>query len=261
MEYSFAGNCLSFQANAMSIYNALGKAVYHRPSGVVPLIYPVEFTSNNEMVVKEPEQGEVTELEGVWKREGAQTIKSEEGKVSGVSVAGMLFWITVVVMLAVVVISLSVPGRITTRTRVITAGIAIVALAVLFLAKWTGGNDLGKIQGTWNVITASRPGRELPTDDLTKVAVIFKGDTLAFVDKNHQGRSETARFVLRPTPTPKELDFIPPTGLQEKPVLAIYELDGDNLTLCLGDPGSERPTAFVSQPKAGLFTLKRAKNE
>jgi len=41
--------------------------------------------------------------------------------------------------------------------------------------------------------------------------------------------------------------------------LGIYQLDGDQLSLIVGDPGQARPTMFAGTPKGMLFKLKRAK--
>jgi uncharacterized protein (TIGR03067 family) len=65
-----------------------------------------------------------------------------------------------------------------------------------------------------------------------------------------------------PTKKPKQIDL---TLVQEKgegkPALGIYELEGDDLKLLIGDPAPSprRPTAFDSELGIVLFVLKRDK--
>ena len=131
---------------------------------------------------------------------------------------------------------------------------------VSLLAKWVGSNDLDRLQGTWNVVAVSvvKGSREA---DPTKTSIVVKGDTVTILNKDRPGQAMTVRFVLRPSTKPKGIDVLPPPGEAEKPLPGIYDLDGDNLTVCFGEPGSERPTAFVTQREGGLGTLKRAKND
>lgn len=58
---------------------------------------------------------------------------------------------------------------------------------------------------------------------------------------------------------PKQIDIA--GQLNGPPVYkGIYILDGDELRLCLGDPGKDRPAAFPEKPKPGELTiLKRQK--
>jgi len=58
-----------------------------------------------------------------------------------------------------------------------------------------------------------------------------------------------------PSKTPKEIDL-----RQDADVgYGIYQLDGDQLLLIIGDPGQPRPTMFAGTPKGMLWTLQRTK--
>ena len=160
------------------------------------VVFPIEFTSDDEILMGEPNDSRATHLAGIWRREDGAAL---------------------------------------------------------------GSTDLDKLQGTWNVITMSGDESDA-NDDPTKVTFSFKGDTVTISHKDHLGQSAMLRFVLGPSTKPKHIDFAPPSE-KLKPSLGIYNLDEDDLSMCLGTPDCGRPTAFITQRKATLFTLKRAKNE
>ena len=72
------------------------------------------------------------------------------------------------------------------------------------------------------------------------------------------GRTEAGTFTLDPSRKPKGIDVTPEDG---KPILGIYQIDGDTHKVCLAEPGRERPTEFTTQPESGrsLYVMRRAK--
>jgi uncharacterized protein (TIGR03067 family) len=114
--------------------------------------------------------------------------------------------------------------------------------------------------GTWQPASAIIDGKERPSPKERKMILEYKDER--YSDK--VGDKVVGEGISRidPTQNPKTLDIIPDrAGKQGKGALAIYELNGDELRVCLARPGQARPTEFASTPGSGhiLLTFKRLK--
>jgi uncharacterized protein (TIGR03067 family) len=141
-------------------------------------------------------------------------------------------------------------------------GKALVLLAVVFASAGVvaGGDakaDLKKLAGTWSVVSAQKGGKDAPENDIKELRLIFNGDkfTARFGDKSKDGT-----FKIDPSKKPKQIDIT----LMDKIAEGIYQFKGDNLELCLSEPGGgePRPTEFKSAEgsRTILFVLKREKS-
>jgi uncharacterized protein (TIGR03067 family) len=68
--------------------------------------------------------------------------------------------------------------------------------------------------------------------------------------------------MLDPTKKPKAIDAVRSEGMDKgKPMLGIYELEGESQKVCFAPVGKERPTEFSSAAGSGhvLTVWKRAK--
>jgi uncharacterized protein (TIGR03067 family) len=76
------------------------------------------------------------------------------------------------------------------------------------------------------------------------------------------GTFEEGTFKLDPSTTPKSFDLTGTNGPNKgKQLLAIYELDGDNLKVCYDLTGKTRPKEFKTTEGSQLYlaTFKREK--
>ena len=114
--------------------------------------------------------------------------------------------------------------------------------------------DQDRIQGVWIPRSLEKGGRPAPKEILTSTKMKFAGDKLI---ADSRGKREEITFTLRPKRKPKEIDLL----VGGRMVPGIYELRGDELKLCLNDPGQERPTEFktAADSQQGLLVLRREK--
>ncbi len=120
-------------------------------------------------------------------------------------------------------------------------------------------DDLEKFQGAWKVVSLEKDGKKLPEDTVKTLRVSVKDDK--FVLKEGDKEAE-ATIKLDPEMKPKTIDLAVKEGETVKTIKGIYQLDGDDLTICAaGDDKAARPTQFATKPKThvGLLVLKREK--
>lgn len=109
-------------------------------------------------------------------------------------------------------------------------------------------DDLDSLQGTWRAEAG-------PTGEVI-VTLSVDGDRFTRVVETSPRSTFTFRGRLRvdPMTEPKQLDWLEVTGPDDAPepdAMAIYTLDGDDLTVCSAAPGSARPDGF--EPGRGRF--------
>ena len=132
--------------------------------------------------------------------------------------------------------------------------IVMVMLAVALLTRVSGGQDipadLKKMAGTWKTVIHEADGKPTPKELIDKTAgkLIVEGDRYKayFGDK----LADEGTIRLDPATTPKEIDVFPS---KDKVMKGIYKIDGDEMSVCFGRPGGERPTEFKT--KEGTFQL------
>ena len=123
-----------------------------------------------------------------------------------------------------------------------------------------GQKELDRLQGTWKVLRVDVNGAPMPLKAFQKVTILVKGDEITFTleDKIY----DKLTFDPDPTTKPRSADLRHTSGLKKGVrERAIYELQGDQLKLCIAQPRQKRPTDFISEEGTGqqLFLLKRAK--
>lgn len=102
-------------------------------------------------------------------------------------------------------------------------------------------DDLASLQGTWRAEAG-------PTGEVI-VTLTIDGDRLTQVVETSPRSTFTFRGRIRldSSTEPRQLDWVEVTGPDDSPepdALAVYQLDGDTLTICSAAPGSERPESF-----------------
>lgn len=147
---------------------------------------------------------------------------------------------------------------------VLTFGVVSGILVSARYATVRGGEGEGArtdkemLQGDWEVTSAQLGGKEPEGEEgdrIKKQKIVIKGDKVT--------AREEAEYTLDPGKKPKEIDVKVEQGpAQERGTWrGIYEIKGDELTLCMALPNQERPKDFVSKEgeRVMLMKLKRAK--
>lgn len=111
--------------------------------------------------------------------------------------------------------------------------------------------EIELMDGSWTLTSGEVGGTKFPDEVLKSLTLVLKGEKSTLKTPNGD---DIGRVKLDPTKKPKELDVTGVEGPNKgKTFLAIYELDGDTLTVCYDLDGKTRPTEFKSASGTKLF--------
>ena len=99
-------------------------------------------------------------------------------------------------------------------------------------------------------------GKPAPAEAARRLRFTFQGDKLLVKGNFPDDREETCSYKLDEQKNPNQLDFTPPK--EDKPVLGIYKLKGDQLVICFrhgGSPGG-RPTKLTTKDDPTLILVR-----
>jgi uncharacterized protein (TIGR03067 family) len=94
-----------------------------------------------------------------------------------------------------------------------------------------------------------RDGMKLDADDAQAFFRTVKGNR--YTMHRYSKKISSGTFRLDATKTPRAIDFLPDFPAKGKPILGIYRLEGDKLTLCYPALGKERPREFSAKEGTG----------
>jgi uncharacterized protein (TIGR03067 family) len=125
----------------------------------------------------------------------------------------------------------------------ILAVVALAAAASTFAAELT--DEQKKLQGSWRPTDARLGDIKIDEETLQKITFAYMDDrfTLTVGEETQQGT-----FAIDPKPSPKTLDLFYTSGPNNgSTTVAVYEVDGDNLTVCYSLNSNNRPTELKSE--------------
>jgi uncharacterized protein (TIGR03067 family) len=117
--------------------------------------------------------------------------------------------------------------------------------------------ELGKIEGSWQMVSMEIDGNKASDDDVSKVILVMKGENYT-VEGTDQELKGTLTFD--PTKKPKTVERKETEGPNKGETRhGIYELEGDDLKFCFVSNGKDRPGKFTGEEGHQLFVFKRKK--
>ena len=137
----------------------------------------------------------------------------------------------------------------------IAAGLAIAAFAGEPTQK-----DIEAMQGTWTIESFTSDGQDVPQETIQRWRRIVAGDRVTW--KQNEDILVELRIKFDPAKKPMTLDSTIDSGdAKGQTLLAIYELNGDELRVCFTAPDQSRPTEFSAAQGSGqlMYTAKRVK--
>jgi uncharacterized protein (TIGR03067 family) len=125
---------------------------------------------------------------------------------------------------------------------------AVVGFSLLFCSVALAGpndgaakKDLDKFQGKWKVEVEIIEGEKTPANLLPREPMIFKGNLWTPEPKEDL---PPIKFKLDPSKKPAAIDL----GEGKGAALGVYRLEGDKLTICWEDFGTDSPRPKAVEP-------------
>ena len=146
-------------------------------------------------------------------------------------------------------------------TLALAAGAAMIgALSGGIRATEPNQKDIEAMQGVWTIESFTVDGNKISPEQLKNWRRIVEGNHVTW--KNGPATIAELDIKFDRTKKPMTLDSTIATGDNKgETLLAIYELNGDELRVCFASPGKPRPTEYSSKPGSGqsLYTARRVK--
>jgi uncharacterized protein (TIGR03067 family) len=127
-------------------------------------------------------------------------------------------------------------------------------------AKEAVAKEWKALEGTWEIVSIELQGKKAGLPEERKERLTFRDGT--FASTQGQEVRDKGTLKLDPTKQPKTMDMMSGgEGNKGKKALAIYELKGHDLRVCISPPGQPRPTAFTTEAGSANYitTLRRVK--
>src|SRR6185437_10214743 len=100
----------------------------------------------------------------------------------------------------------------------------------------SGGDDLQKLQGSWQVASGQANGEPLPVEMITNISLTITGTNYSAImsDRNDKGS-----FTIDPSKQPRQMD-IQSESSENTHLAGIYEAGADRLRICFSPQGGAR---------------------
>lgn len=109
--------------------------------------------------------------------------------------------------------------------------------------------DIEKWQGVWQAVSMENDGKPMPADQLKKIKLTVKGTDYHFQNGSFH---EHGSYKFHAAKNPKELDIVVGDGADKgKVYLVIYQVDDEQLTICLESGNKNRPRECTGKAGSG----------
>lgn len=116
------------------------------------------------------------------------------------------------------------------------------------------------LEGAWVPIAASVAGQSLVVGELrVKYLVLDPGGIYSIIDRSNHV-VDSGEYLVDDAVSPRTMDIVGRDGPNAgRTMLAIYELEGDQLTVCYDLEGAERPAGMEPQEDQLLLSITYAR--
>lgn len=132
-----------------------------------------------------------------------------------------------------------------------------VLILIIALEHRVSAKDQKDLRGLWQAVSLERNGMPAPETAVKGFQILIEGDQLVF---NPASGKRKHSFLVNADAKPATMDLTPldEPGKGQKQPCAIYELEGDSLTICIDKEGqpAQRPKAFKTVSGDGLVLMK-----
>jgi uncharacterized protein (TIGR03067 family) len=125
----------------------------------------------------------------------------------------------------------------------------VFALLLLAAEDEASKRDREKMLGDWAAVSMVADGAKSSDDEAQSLFRTVKGNSYTMFLFNKPLARYT--FTLDASKTPKTIDVVREGVAPGKPLVGIYQLDGERWTICFAAPGKERPKDFTSTEGSG----------
>jgi len=122
------------------------------------------------------------------------------------------------------------------------------------------GDKVGKLDGTYTIVSGKRDGMDLPKKDFEHSVVVFQGNKIFGHDKDKK-EFFGATFKIDASSKPWKISMISTSPKKGEPADGVIEVSGDTIRLAYNLPGGKVPTSFDTEKKQQAFTLKRVESK
>jgi len=103
----------------------------------------------------------------------------------------------------------------------------------------------GALEGAWAPVAVSVAGQSLEPAELRVRYLLIEGEGYRIIDRSNRV-VDSGRYTLNAARTPAAIDIVGEQGpYAGRRLCAVYQLEGDELTLCYDVEGGERPASFA----------------
>jgi uncharacterized protein (TIGR03067 family) len=111
------------------------------------------------------------------------------------------------------------------------------------------------LEGAWVPVAANVSGRELLVAELRVKYLVLDGHDYSIVDRTNQ-IVDRGEYLVNDSATPRTIDIVGRDGPNAgRSMLAIFELEGNDLTVCYDLDGKRRPENMQVQEDQVLLSI------
>jgi uncharacterized protein (TIGR03067 family) len=117
----------------------------------------------------------------------------------------------------------------------------------------------GSLEGTWVPVAADVAGKPLVVGELRVKYLVFESGGYSIIDRSNRV-VDSGNYLVNESTSPATMDIVGRDGPNAgRTMLAIYQLDGDNLTVCYDLDSGDRPTNMLPKQDQLLLSITYAR--